>query len=239
MGKIENDELRKIRNAHFIRAFEHVKHALNMTQGKLAKAIGSESAYISNYRNGTRPVPGETIEALIHISASKPGLQIFSEYLYGNSDIMLLANVSNEEMDAAQMRRDNPDYDVMEKRRKESEQELDAKSAQHPYIDPSSERNSSISAYVQLTNRLTDDLKRKDREMSDRLAEKDARIVELKSAIADKDARIIELKATIADKEARIIDLQRQLAAAQTGNLSNYPFAIGVAEQREHDSNKF
>ena len=38
------------------------------------------------------------------------------------------------------------------------------------YIDPASEHNAAISAYIQLTNRLTDDLKKKEIEMAERLA---------------------------------------------------------------------
>ena len=120
MGKIENDELRKIKNAHFLRAFEHVASVLQLSQGELAESIGSKSSYISNFRKGLRPVPDETINGLINISASKPGLQIFSEYLYGNSEIMLLANVTDEEMASAKMRSGNPDYEVLHKRDVES-----------------------------------------------------------------------------------------------------------------------
>ena len=121
MGKIENDELRKKRNAHFIRAFEYVASVLELSQGELAETIGSKSAYISNFRKGLRPVPDETISGLINISSSKPGLQIFSEYLYGNSDIMLLSNVSDEEMVTAKMRSGNPDFEELNKRNKDAE----------------------------------------------------------------------------------------------------------------------
>ena len=89
-------------------------------RNELAERIGSKSSYISNFKKGLRPVPPETISGLINISASKPGLQIFSEYLYGNSDIMLLANVTDEEMVAAKSRSGNPDYEVIHKRDKET-----------------------------------------------------------------------------------------------------------------------
>ena len=116
MGKIENDEIRKVKNEHFIRAFEYVAQCLSMTQGDLAESIGTRSAYISNFRKGLRPVPEDVIEKLIIASATRPGLQIFREYLYGNSEIMLLANVTDEEMHAAMSRRDNPDYDKMKEK---------------------------------------------------------------------------------------------------------------------------
>ena len=65
------------------------------------------------------------------------------------------------------------------------------------------------------------------------LAAKDETIETLK-------ARIVDLQQTIADKvdiikarEARIVDLERQLAAATTGDITRYPFKVGVAEELE------
>ena len=227
MGKIENDELRKLKNANFMKAFKHVASKLKMNQGQLAEAIGSKSAYISNFSSGIRPVPEETIDALVNISAKIPNGQIFREYLLGNSDIMLLANVTDEEMIAAKRRATDPDYDVMQERLKEKEKQLDANIAQNlPYIDPSSQQNATITAYVQLTNRLSDDLKKKEIEMEERLAEKDARIADLQRTIADK----IEI---IKAREARIVELERQLVASATSDLSRYPFAIGAAEDNK------
>ena len=220
MGKIENDELRKLKNANFMKAFKHVASKLKMNQGQLAEAIGSKSAYISNFSKGLRPVPEETIDALVDISAKIPNGQIFREYLLGNSDIMLLANVTDEEMNDAKRRATNPDYDVMQARMKEKEKQLDTAISQTmPYIDPSSQQNATITAYVQLTNRLSDDLKKKEIEMAERLAEK--------------DAHIAALERTIKDKEARIVDLERQLAVATTSDITRYPFKVGVAEERE------
>ena len=113
-------------------------------------------------------------------------------------------------------------------------------SAQHPqtYIDPASEHNAAISAYVQLANRLTDDLKRKEQEMADRLADKD-------TIIAEKQARIVALEQTIADKDAiirardaRILELERRIAQSNADDLSKYPFAIGAAEQSQSITKK-
>ena len=227
MGKIENDELRKLKNANFMKAFKYVAAKLKMNQGQLADAIGSKSAYISNFSKGLRPVPEETIDALVNISAKIPNSQIFREYILGNSDIMLLENVTDEEMIAAKRRSTDPDYDVMQERLKEKEKQLDANIAQTlPYIDPSSQQNATITAYVQLTNRLSDDLKKKEIEMEERLAEKDVRIAELKDTIAAKEE-------IIKARDARIIALGRQLAAATTGDLSRYPFTMGAAEDNK------
>ena len=90
-------------------------------------------------------------------------------------------------------------------------------------IDASSAINAAIAAYVELTNRLK-------QEMADRLADKD-------TIIAEKQARIVALEQTIADKDAiirardaRILELERQIANINASDLSRYPFAIGAAE---------
>jgi chromosome segregation ATPase len=90
-------------------------------------------------------------------------------------------------------------------------------------VDASSAINAAIAAYVELTNRLK-------QEMSDRLADKD-------TIIAEKQSRIVALEQTIVDKDeiirarnARIADLERRVAQAKADDLSSYPFTIGAAE---------
>lgn len=221
MGKIENDKLRKIRNEHFIRAFEFIAKKKGIGQGKLAELIGSKSAYISNFRKGLRPIPEETIEELIRVSAFIPDCQIYEEFLRGNSEIMLLKNVSDEELVQAQLRRSNPDYDVLEHYRKESEKidELPPASS----VDASSAINAAIAAYVELTNRLK-------QEMTDRLSDKDTIIAEKQSRIESLERTIAYKDAIIRARDARIIELERKLADAATSDLSRYPFTIGAAE---------
>lgn len=224
MGKIENDELRKIRNEHFIRAFEFIAKKKGIGQGKLAELIGSKSAYISNFRKGLRPIPEETIEELIRVSAFIPGCQIYEGFLRGNSEIMLLKNVSDEELVQAQLRDSNPDYDVMERYRKKSGEKDEPTPASS--VDASSAINAALAAYVELTNRLK-------QEMSVRIADKD-------TIIAEKQARIVALEQTVADKDAiirardaRILELERQIANINASDLSRYPFAIGAAEDNQ------
>ena len=227
MPKQQRNEENKKKNEHFIIAFDHFATAVfKCSQKKLAQMMGTESSRISELRNGKTPVNDETIDSLIQVSV-EAGMQIFREYLLGNSDIMLLANVTDEEMVAAKRRATDPDYDVMQARLKEKEKQPDTAISQTmTYIDPASQQNASLSAYIQLTNRLTDDLKKKEIEMEERLAEKDARIAELKDTIAAKEE-------IIKARDAEIINLKRQLAAATTGDLSRYPFAIGAAEDNK------
>jgi len=101
---------------------------------------------------------------------------------------------------------------------------------QQTYIDPASEHNATISAYVQLANRLTDDLKRKDQEMADHLADKDAIIAEKQSRIADLEQTIADKDAIIRARESRILELERRIAQSNADDLSNYHFPIGAAE---------
>lgn len=116
----------------------------------------------------------------------------------------------------------------------EARQDEKAKSASPALTEPvantpdvSSAINASIAAYVQLTNRLTDDLKAKEREMADRLADKNARIATLESALADKQ-KLIEAR------DARILQLERQIAVMQSSDPSRYPFTVGAAEHSDY-----
>ena len=59
--------------------------------------------------------------------------------------------------------------------------------------------------------------------MEERLEEKNCHIAALERTIADKEEMI-------KSRDARIIELERKLAAATTGDLSRYPFTMGVAE---------
>lgn len=98
-----------------------------------------------------------------------------------------------------------------------------------PVVDASSAINAAIAAYVELTNRLK-------QEMSDRLADKD-------TIIAEKQSRIVALEQTVADKDAiirardaRILELERQIANINASDLSRYPFAIGAAEPEKRSN---
>ena len=86
-------------------------------------------------------------------------------------------------------------------------------------LEPSTVINVLVADYTHQINRLEDDLKKKEIEMTERLAEK--------------DAHIAALERTIKDKEVRIVDLERQLAVATTSDITRFPFNVGVAEERE------
>jgi len=207
MGRIEDDTQRKVKNDHFIRAFEYVAKMKGLNQTQLAEAIGSKAAYISKFRNYIRPVPKDTIESLIRLSTTKPGLQIFSEYLYGNSDIMLLDNVSDEEMAEAKMRKNNPDYDAMNKT-----DGLLTNMQTANYTDMSSVFNAALAAKDEAYAALQQLLK-----------SKEETIHSLREQIASKDQ-------LIAEQKSRLIDYRKIIDSHNL--ISEYPFPMGVAEQK-------
>lgn len=207
MGKIENDKERMQRNEHFMTAFKYVAKMLKMNQGELATAIGSKSAYISNFSKGLRPVPSETVEALIRISCSEGCQKIYSEYLTGNSDIMLLANVSAEQLAEDELRKSNPDYDTMKSREQQKWQQVE-QSMQRPYVDPGSQMNATIAAQMKTIETL------------------ESQIDDLRATIADKEE-------IIRAREARIVQLEHEIAILRTSDVRDYPFTIGAAEHHE------
>ena len=213
MDSEQKIEERKRWNEPFLRAFNYLlDESYASTKGELCKMIGIEPGLISRYNNGTKKVSIDTMNALARVSEGRLNVN----YMLGKSDYMLIANVPDDEI----LNSNNPDREVIEKRKQERQGQKASS------IDESSQMNASIAAYVQLTNRLSDDLKKKEIEMEERLAEKDVRIAELKDTIAAKE-KIIKAR------EAQIIELERKLAAAITGDLSRYPFTMGAAEDNK------
>ena len=114
MGRIIDDETRRLKNDNFIKAFDYIASVKELNQKALADIIGSKSSYISIYRKYVKPVPKETADALVRYSITI-GHQIYSEFLAGNSDIMLMDNVTDEDMMDAEARKD-PDYAALKRR---------------------------------------------------------------------------------------------------------------------------
>ena len=118
MVEEEKIEERKRDNAPFLRAFQFLLDQ-NVASGKgeLAKMIGIQPGLISLYAKGIKRVSEETKMSLVRISKPK----INMNYLMGKSQYMLLENVPDDEVVEMEMRRDNPDYDLMEARKAEKE----------------------------------------------------------------------------------------------------------------------
>jgi predicted transcriptional regulator len=210
MTEEERIEENHKRNKPFNTAFKFfADYLVNGSQKDMCKLMGVPAPRVSEVIKDKKPVNDKLINALINLSAKK-GMQIYSEYLYGHSDIMLLENVTDEEMAEVNLRKSNPDYEKMMKQKENPEQ-----NQQPPVvttIDPSSAVNAAISAYAQL------------------IEAKDAVIAELESRIADLQRTIADKDTIIRDREARIATMERQLAAAATSDLSRYPFNMGAAE---------
>lgn len=99
-------------------------------------------------------------------------------------------------------------------------------------IDSSSAVNAAIAAYVKLVEIAESKLADKEKEMSDRLADKDTIIVEKQSRIADLERTIADKDAIIRARDARILELERRVAQFNADDLSKYPFAIGASEDK-------
>ena len=218
MGKKDNDALRRKKNEHFIRAFNYVATARNMNQGELATAIGSKSAYISGYKSGIRPVSDEVIAGLVRESCVEPSQQVYREYLLGNSEIMLLANVTDEELAEVEIRRNNPDYDAMQQRQRASERLHDEP---YPTTDPSSIMNAALAAQMQTIESLKSEKATLLEAHARELKAKDDLIQSLRDQLAAKDQ-------LIAEQKARLIDYRRIIDSHT--DLPDYPFPIGAAE---------
>lgn len=223
----EKLEEKKRMNAPFLTAFEHVRNMLGLSKGKMCELLNVKASRLSEWDKGEKPVPEPVKYALVDLSVKKDIGQISIDYLDGYTDIMLLNNIPADELEEIKMRRNNPDYAKMKERLMEKEKQIQESMCQSfSVIDQSSQYNSSISAYIQLTNKLTDDLKKKEIEMQERLAEKDARIADLQRTIDDKETIIKSLN-------AKIVELKRKLAATVTSDIEHYPFAIGAAEHQQ------
>ena len=213
MTEEERIEENHKRNKPFNTAFKFfADYLVNGSQKDMCELMGVPAPRVSEVIKDKKPVNDKLINALINLSAKK-GMQIYSEYLYGHSDIMLLENVTDEEMAEASLRKSNPDYEKMMKQRGMPEQNQQPPAV--TTIDPSSAVNAAISAYAQL------------------IEAKDAVIAELEARITDLQRTIADKESIIRDRDARIRTLERQLAAADTSDLSRYPFTIGAAEDNK------
>ena len=217
MDSKQKIEERKRWNEPFLRAFNYLlEENYASTKGELCKMVGIEPGLISRYNNGTKKVSVDTMNALARVSEGRLNVN----YMLGKSDYMLIANVPDDEI----LNANNPDREVIEERKKMENNNSST-------LDPSSVINSLIANHTQQINRYEDDLKKKEIEMTERLAEKDARIAELKDTIATKEE-------IIKARDARILELERRIAQSNADDLSKYPYTIGVAEERTNPQNK-
>lgn len=192
----------RLRNNIFAAAFDYIKRNTDIkTQKDLALRMGVTENTITRILKDRTEVTEDIITKLQTASGCIFNLQ----WLRGEDAFNMLAS------DAAEA----------ELRKSESKQNE---------IDPSSLANAAISAYVESIATLKQTISKMEVQHERELADRDARIVELKNTIEDK---ITIIKA----REARIVELEQKIAKMQFSDIDNYPFAIGTAEERQTRKN--
>lgn len=197
-------EERKRWNAPFLRAFNYLLEEgylefgiskSRLTKGELCSMMGIQPGLISNYTNGTKKVSVDTMNALARVSGGKLNVN----YMLGKSEYMLLENVPDDEI----LKLNNPDREVMEKRKAEP-------------LQP--DFSSYINALLAKSDETIASLKRE-------LAAKD-------EIIQAKDDRIADLTKLAEERMHRIAEL-RHVIDAHNISMTDYPFPIGAAERGE------
>ena len=106
--------------------------------------------------------------------------------------------------------------------------------------DPSSVTNAIIASKdetIAEKDARIEDIKATIAEKDARLADKDAMILNLQGQLRDKDATISDREATIVDLREQLADLRRQLSAYQSKDmLEKYPFQMGAADEGDRPS---
>lgn len=201
-------EERKRWNAPFLRAFNYLLEEgylefgiskSRLTKGELCSMMGIQPGLISNYTNGTKKVSVDTMNALARVSGGKLNVN----YMLGKSEYMLLENVPDDEI----LKLNNPDREVMEKRKAEP-------------LQP--DFSSYINALLAKSDETIASLKRELAAKDDIIQAKDDRIADLTKLAEERMHRIAELR--------RIID-------AHNINMADYPFQVGVAENGSNRKN--
>lgn len=197
-------EERKRWNAPFLRAFNYLLEEgylefgiskNRLTKGELCSMMGIQPGLISNYTNGTKKVSVDTMNALARVSGGKLNVN----YMLGKSEYMLLENVPDDEI----LKLNNPDREVMEKRKAEP-------------LQP--DFSSYINALLAKSDETIASLKRE-------LATKD-------EIIQAKDDRIADITQLADERMHRIAELRR-IIDAHNISMTDYPFPIGAAEGGE------
>lgn len=201
-------EERKRWNAPFLRAFNYLLEEgylefgiskSRLTKGELCSMMGIQPGLISNYTNGTKKVSVDTMNALARVSGGKLNVN----YMLGKSEYMLLENVPDDEI----LKLNNPDREVMEKRKAEP-------------LQP--DFSSYINALLAKSDETIASLKRELAAKDDIIQAKDERIADLAQLAEERLHRIAELR--------RVID-------AHNINMADYPFQVGVAENGSNRKN--
>ena len=104
----KQDEIKQA-NERFLRAFEYLRKSKGLTQAQFSKILGTNSSLISLYKSGNKRVGDDIIDRLLMASKGK----IYRRYITGQSDYMLIENVSDDQFIEDELRENNPDYSIM------------------------------------------------------------------------------------------------------------------------------
>lgn len=226
-------EERKRNNAPFLTAFEHLRKLLALTKGEMCKLLNIKASRLSEWDKGEKPVPEPVKYALVDLSVQKDIGQISIDYLDGYTDIMLLANIPDDELAEIKMRRSNPDYDQLKARReskwKDVEEMMNVPNGQPT---PSSLFNAGLAQQAENVEGFRMAIASK----NETIKEKNERIIELKDAIKQRDERIENLKELVAQLRADLNEAKAIIAASESG-LAKFPFKMGVADDGDRPHN--
>lgn len=219
-------EERKRNNAPFLIAFEQVRTMLSLTKGKMCELLNVKASRLSEWDKGVYPVPEPVKYALIQLSVEKGIGQISIDYLDGYTNIMLQANIPDDELAEIKMRRSNPDYDQLKARRESKWKEVEEMmNESYGQPTPSSVFNANLAQQAESVEAFRMALASKD----ETIKEKNERILELKDALAEKEARIENLKELVAQLRADLNEAKAIIDASESG-LVKYPFKMGAAD---------
>ena len=124
MEKDEKIEERKKYNEPFLKVFDYLAKEKKMNQGQFAKVIDSESGYISLLKSGFKRVGPEYI-ARISAEFAKhfdDEQHLNPDFIEGKSPYMIIENVPDDEIIEKIGRGANPDYDLIQHRKKKEQQ---------------------------------------------------------------------------------------------------------------------
>ena len=213
MGQID----KKLKNQLFKVAVDYIyQEHLADSQGELAKKIGISDSALSRIMNDKKFVGDDTLRKMNEAFGG-----IFNmAYFRGEDPQCMLME------DLAYYKQHPEERIVFEKPNDDNPSLLESAKAVPDFssVETSSVINAAIAAYVELTNRLK-------QEMADRLADKDTIIAEKQARIATLEQTITDKEAIIRSRDARILELERRIAQAISDDVSRYPFAIGVADK--------
>ena len=183
MDSEQKIEERKRWNAPFLRAFNYLLEEgclefgisqSSLTKGELCSMMGIQAGLISKYTNGTKKVSIDTMKALSRVSGGKLNVK----YMLGKSEYMLLENVPDEEF----IEGNNPDREVMEKRKAEP-------------LQP--DFSSYINALLAKSDETIASLKRELAAKDEIIQTKNERIADLEKLAEERLHRIAELRRVI------------------------------------------